>query len=52
MKTAEEIIFLLEAELAEACDLHDQAKGKDAHEAYVNLLKATVIMHLLEEIKN
>ena len=51
MKTAEEIIALLEAELAEACDLHDAAKGKDAQEALFYLLKATTITHLLEEIK-
>ena len=51
MKTAEEIIALLEAELAEAYELHDQAKGKDAKEAFFYLLKATTITHLLEEIK-
>ena len=51
MKTVEEVIAYMEAELAEAYELHDQAKGKDAQEAFVNLLKATVITHLLEEIK-
>jgi hypothetical protein len=51
MKTAEEIIALLEAELEEAYELHDQAKGKSAQEALVYLLKATTITHLLEEIK-
>ena len=51
MKTVEEIVALLEAELAEAYELHDAAKGKNAQEAFVNLLKATVITHLLEEIK-
>lgn len=51
MKTAEEIITFMEAELAEAYELHDAAKGKDAHEALVYLLKATTITHLLEEIK-
>ena len=52
MKTAEEIIALLEAELAEAYELHDQAKGKDAQEALFYILKATTITHLLEEIKS
>ena len=52
MKTAEEIIALLEAELAEAHELHDQAKGKDSAQAFFYILKATTITHLLEEIKN
>ena len=51
MKTAEEIIAHLEAELAEAYELHDQAKGKDAQEALLYIMKATTITHLLEEIK-
>lgn len=52
MKTVEEIIALLESELAEAYELHDQAKGKDAQEALFYILKATTITHLLEEIKS
>lgn len=52
MKTAAEIIAYLEAELAEAYELHDQAKGKDAQAALVYLLKATTITHILEEIKS
>ena len=51
MKTVEEIISYMEAELAEAYELHDQAKGKDAQEALFYILKATTITHLLEEIK-
>ena len=51
LKTAEEIIAYLEAELAEAYELHDKAKGKDAQEALFYILKATTITHLLEEIK-
>ena len=51
MKTAEEIIAYLEAELAEAYELYDQAKGKDAQEALCQIMKATTILHLLEEIK-
>ena len=41
----------MEAELAEAYELHDQAKGNDAQEALFYLLKATTILQLLEEIK-
>lgn len=51
MKTAEEIIALLESELAEAYELHEQARGKDAQEALYYIIKASVITHLLEEIK-
>ena len=52
MKTAEEIITYLEAELAEAYELHEQARGKDAQEALLQIIRATTITHLLEEIKN
>lgn len=51
MKTAEEIIAHLEAELADAYEMHDQAKGKDAQVALYHMIRATVILHLLEEIK-
>lgn len=51
MKTAEEIILYLEAELAEAYELYDQAKGKNAQEALFYNLKAMYITHLLEGIK-
>ena len=50
MKTAEEIIAYLEAELAEVYEMHDAAKGKDAAQAFAYLLKATTILQLLEEI--
>lgn len=49
MKTAEEIIEYLQKELAEAYELHDQVKDKNARLFY--LQKATFITHLLEEIK-
>ena len=52
MKTVEEIVNYLEMELAEAYELHDQAKGKDAARAFAYLLKATTIQHLLDEITN
>ena len=51
MKTVEEIVAYLEAELFEAYELHEQARGKDAQKALVYLMKATTIMHILEEIK-
>lgn len=51
MKTVEEIIAYLEGELAEAYELHEQARGKDAARAFAFLMKATTIEHLLEEIK-
>ena len=51
MKSAEEIIEILESELAEAYELHEQARGKDAAQAFAFLMKATTIEHLLEEIK-
>ena len=52
MKTAEEIIALLEAELAEAIELHEEAKdSKDMAQAHATLLKAYTISELLDEIK-
>ena len=51
MKTAEEIIALLEVELAEAYEMHDEAKGKDAAQAFAFLVKASTIEQLLDEIK-
>lgn len=51
MKTAEEIIELLKAELEEAYELRDEAKGKDAQRAFFYMIKATIITHLLEEIE-
>jgi len=51
MNTAEEIIAYLEAEVAEAYEMHEQAKGKDAQEALFYILKATTIENILEEIK-
>ena len=46
MKTAEEIILYLELELAEAYEMHDAAKGKDAAQALAYLLKATTILRI------
>lgn len=52
MKTAEDIIAYLELELAEAYEMHEQARGKDAARAFAFIVKATTIEHLLDEIKN
>jgi hypothetical protein len=49
MKTAEEIIAYLEAELSEAIDLHDQAT--DAAQRLSLMLKAYTISELLDVIK-
>lgn len=51
MKTADEIIAFLESELAEASEMHKQAKGKNAQEALFYLIKANTITDLLEGIK-
>ena len=46
--TTEQIIELLEMELAEAYELHDRAK--DRNEATYFYHKITFILHLLDEI--
>lgn len=51
MKTIQDIITFLQAELAEAYELYDQAKGKDAQEALFQIIRATVITHILGEIE-
>lgn len=48
MKTAEEIIAYLQMELAEAHEAHDLAQ--DRQERLFNLIKASTIEYLLEEI--
>lgn len=49
MKTAEEIIAYLEAEMNEAIEIHDNSK--DAAQRYAMMLKAYTISELLDEIK-
>lgn len=52
MKTAEQIIAYIEAEMNEAIELHDQAKeNKDMGQAHAMLIKAYTISELLDEIK-
>ena len=50
--TAEQIIAYLEMELADAYEQHDEAKGVDAREALVHLIRATTILNILEAIKD
>jgi hypothetical protein len=51
MQTVEEIIVYMELELAEAYELYDQTKGKDAQMALYHMIRVTTITHLLEAIK-
>ena len=52
MKTSEEIIKYLQAEMDEAIELHDAAKeAKDMAQAHATLLKAYIISELLDNIK-
>jgi hypothetical protein len=51
MKTVEEVIVYLELEVADAYEQHDLAKGKDAQAALYHMIKATIILDLLEAIK-
>ena len=51
MKTTEDIIAYLKAELTEAYELHDEARGKDAQQALFYMIKASIITNLLEEIE-
>ncbi|MBO7183959.1 MAG: hypothetical protein J6V49_07485 [Bacteroidales bacterium] len=52
MQTAEGIIALLESELNEAMNLHENAKeSKDMEQALALLIKAHTISELLEKIK-
>lgn len=49
MKTAEEIIAYLEAQLSEAIEMHDASK--DPTQRLSTMLKAYTISELLDEIK-
>lgn len=51
MKTAGQIITYLEMELVDAYEMHEEMRGKDAQQALANLIKATVILNILEAIK-
>ena len=51
MKTAEEIIAYLEKELSTAVEMHNETKANNKAKAYQSLVKAVLIEHLLEEIK-
>ena len=49
MKTAEEIIAYLQAELDEAIEIHDNSK--DTAQRFAMMLKAYTISELLDEIR-
>ena len=49
MKTAEEIIAYLEAQLSEAIEIHDSSK--DPAQRLATMLKAYTISEILDEIK-
>lgn len=51
MKTAEEIIAYLEAELAEAIELHKKLREDNKTRSFSYLVKAATIEQLLEDIK-
>lgn len=51
MRTAEQIIEYLEAELAEADKLHEASRGVDAQQALIQLIRATILMKILDDIK-
>ena len=52
MKTMEDILLYLEAELAEAHELHEEAvRDMDKQQAILHLVRAATIKGILEEIK-
>lgn len=51
MKTAGQIITYLEMELVDAYEMHEEMRGKDAQQALTHLIRATVILNILEAIK-
>ena len=51
MKTVGQIITYLETELTDAYEMHEEARGKDAQQALIHLIRATTILNILEAIK-
>lgn len=51
MKTVGQVITYLEMELVDAYEMHEEARGKDPQLSLANLIKATVILNILEAIK-
>lgn len=51
MRTAEQIIKYLEMELADAYEMHEEARGVDAQQALIQLIRATTILNILEALK-
>jgi hypothetical protein len=51
MQTVEEVILYLQLELADAYEQYDEAKGKDSQLAMHHMVRAIVILDLLEAIR-
>lgn len=51
MKTVGQVITYLEMELTDAYEMHEEARGKDSQQALAHLIKATVILNILEAIR-
>lgn len=51
MKTIGQVITYLEMELTDAYEMHEETRGKDPQQALAHLVKATVILNILEAIK-
>lgn len=52
MRTTEEIIAYLEAELAEAYKMHNETKrNEDKGDAYASLVRIVMLEEILENIK-
>ena len=51
MKTKADIVAYLEMELAEAHEIYDEVKGKDAYQANACLVKIITIEQILDALK-
>ena len=51
MNTVFEVIQYIETELAEAYEIYDEVKGKDAQKALAAIMKASVLEQILDAIK-
>ena len=51
MKTKADIVAYLETELAEAYEIYDEVKGKDAYQANASLVKIITIEQILDTLK-
>ena len=51
MTTVGQIITYLEMELVDAYEMHEESRGRDPQQALAHLIKATVILNILEAIR-